>query len=112
MKDRGEEYDCALYIDRHPKTEFWVRNLVRKPNTFCLQTAQDRFNPDFIVKLRDVRILVLEYKGKTFAQLDSEKDKKIVGDTWAEARDGKCLFVMPVARDFAAIDRVIDQSRV
>lgn len=112
MKDRGEEYDCALYIDRHPKTEFWVRNLVRKPNTFWLQTAQDKFYPDFIVKLRDGRILVVEYKGKTFAQLDSEKDKKIVGETWAEASVGKCLFVMPVARDFAAIDRVIEQSGV
>jgi type III restriction enzyme len=111
LKDRGEEYDCALYIDRHPQTEFWVRNLVRKPNTFWLQTAQDKFFPDFVVRLKDGRILVVEYKGKTFAQLDSEKDKKIVGDTWAEASDGQCLFVMPVARDWAAIDREIDRKR-
>jgi len=107
LKDRGEEYDCALHIDRHPKTEFWVRNLVRKPNTFWLQTAQDKFYPDFVVRLKDGRTLVVEYKGKTFAQLDSEKDKKIVGDTWAEASGGSCLFVMPVARDFSAIDSAI-----
>lgn len=110
LKDRGEEYDCALHIDRHPKTEFWVRNLVRKPNTFWLQTAQDKFYPDFVVRLKDGRTLVVEYKGKTFAQLDSEKDKKIVGDTWAEASSGTCLFVMPVARDFAAIDRAIAEA--
>lgn len=108
LKDRGEEYDCALYIDRHPKVEYWVRNLVRKPNTFWLQTAQDKFFPDFVARLTDGRILVIEYKGKTFAELTSEKDKKIVGETWAEASGGQCMFVMPVARDFAAIDRVID----
>jgi type III restriction enzyme len=108
MKDRGEEYDCALHIDRHPKIEFWVRNLVRKPNAFWLQTSQDKFFPDFVARLKDGRILVVEYKGKTFAQLASEKDKEIVGKTWAEASGGTCLFVMPIARDFAAIDRVID----
>lgn len=112
MKDRGEEFDCALYIDRHPKVEYWVRNLVRKPNTFWLQTAQDKFFPDFVARLKDGRILVVEYKGKTFAQLNSEKDKEIVGKTWADASEGKCLFVMPVARDFAAIDRVIEQKRL
>lgn len=54
---------------------------------------------------------MIKRTGKTFAQLDSEKDKKIVGDAWAEASDGQCLFVMPVARDWAAIDREIDQKR-
>lgn len=112
LKDRGEEYDCALYIDRHPKVDFWVRNLVRKPNTFWLQTAQDKFYPDFVVRLKDGRTLVVEYKGKTFAELASEKDKKIVGETWADASGGQCLFVMPIAKDFAAIDRVIEQQGV
>lgn len=110
LKDRGEEFDCALHIDRHPKTEFWVRNLVRKPNTLWLQTAKDKFYPDFVVRLKDGRTLVVEYKGKDRAQLDSEKDKLIVGKTWAEASGGTCLFVMPVARDFAAIDREIDRG--
>lgn len=64
------------------------------------------------VPVKDGRILVVEYKGKTFAQLASEKDKEIVGKTWADASGGKCLFVMPVARDFAAIDRAIDQAVV
>ena len=109
LKDRGEEYDCALHIDRHPKTEFWLRNLVRKPNSFWLQTARDKFYPDFIVRLKGGRTLVVEYKGKDRAQLDSEKDKKIIGETWAEASGGTCLFVMPVAKDFAAIDRAIAQ---
>lgn len=84
--------------------------MVRKPNTFWLQTAQGKFYPDFVVRLKDGRTLVVEYKGKTFAQLDSEQDKKIVGKTWAEASGGTCLFVMPVARDFTAIDREIDSG--
>lgn len=59
------------------------------------------------MRLKDGRTLVVEYMGKTFAQLDSEKDKNIVGKTWADASGGACLFVMRVARDLAAIDRVI-----
>ena len=110
LKDRGEEFDCAVYIDRHPQTEFWVRNLVRKPNTFWLQTAQDKFYPDFVVRLKDGRTLVVEYKGGFLAEQQSEQNKKIVGETWAEASGGHCLFVMPVASDFAAIDKVISGS--
>ena len=64
------------------------------------------------MRLKDGRALVVEYKGKAFAELNTEKDKKIVGETWADASDGQCLFVMPVARDFAAIDRVIDRQGV
>lgn len=94
-------------ISTAPQTEFWVRNLVRKPNTFWLQTAQDKFHPDFVVRLKDGRTLVVEYKGKNIAQLDSEQDKRIVGETWAEASGGTCLFAMPVAHNFAAIDRAI-----
>ena len=107
LKDRGEEFDCALHIDRHPQTEFWIRNLVRKPNTFWLQTSQDKFYPDFVVRLKDGRTLVVEYKGGFFAENQSEMDKKIIGETWAEASGGNCLFVMPVAKDFQAIDKAI-----
>jgi hypothetical protein len=48
-------------------------------------------------------------KFKTFAQLNSEKDKEI--SKTGPSKRGKCL-VMPVARDFAAIDRVIEQKRL
>ena len=88
-----------------------MRNLSQKPNVFWLQTAKQKFYPDFVVRLKDRRTLVVEYKGKDRAQLDSEKDKKIVGETWAEASGGTCLFVMPVAKDFTAIDRVIEGRR-
>lgn len=108
LNDRGEEFACALHIDRHPRTEFWIRNLARKPNTFWLLTAQDKFYPDFVVRLKDGRTLVVEYKGKTWAELQKERDKEIIGRTWAEASGGSCLFVMPVARDFAAVDREIE----
>jgi len=108
LKDRGEEFTCTVYIDRHPQTEFWVRNLVRKPNSFWLQTAQDKFYPDFVVRLKDGRTLIVEYKGGFLTEQQSERDKKAVGEVWVEASDGTCLFVMPIARDFAAIDRVIE----
>jgi len=109
LEEGTEEFTCATHIDRHPQTEFWVRNLSQKPNVFWLQTAQRKFYPDFIVRLKDGRTLIVEYKGKTWAELQSEKDKKIVGDTWADASGRTCLFVMPVARDFAAINRAIER---
>jgi type III restriction enzyme len=108
LKEGTEEFTCATHIDRHPKTKFWVRNLSQKPNVFWLQTAKQKFYPDFVVRLKDGRTLVVEYKGKTWAELQSEKDKEIVGRTWAEASGGTCLFVMPVAKDFVAIDREIE----
>lgn len=107
LKENTEEFHCALHIDRHPKTAFWVRNLVRKPNTFWFQTAQDKFYPDFVVRLTDGRTVVVEYKGKTWAELQSEKDKQIIGATWAEVSAGACVFVMPVAKDYAAFDRAV-----
>ncbi len=83
-----------------------MRNVDRKPNAFWLQLAGARFYPDFVAMLTDGKILVVEYKGAFLA--DGASEKRMVGELWAEASGGTCLFVMPVAKDFAAIDRVID----
>lgn len=67
-----------------------------------------RFYPDFMALLDDGRILAVEYKGKAWAELQKEQDKNTIGESWAEASDKKCLFVMPVASDFEAIGRTIE----
>ncbi len=84
---------------------FWVRNVDRKTNAFWLQLSGGRFYPDFVAMLTDGRVLVVEYKGEHLAE--DAKEKQMVGDFWAEASDGQCLFVMPIGDDFAAIDRAI-----
>jgi type III restriction enzyme len=101
----GEEFDCAVHIDRHPKVSYWIRNIERKKSSFWLQLPDAKFYPDFVVMLEDGRILVIEYKGGHL--FEGEADKRRIGAVWAEASGGRCLFCMPTNRDFALIDRTI-----
>lgn len=51
-------------------------------------------NPDFVVKLKDGRILVVEYNGADRYSNDDSKEKRIIGESWAKNSNGQCLFVM------------------
>ena len=87
-----EESEFAQAMDRNPLINFWVRNLERQPlHAFWLQTASDKFYPDFVAKLTDGRLLVVEYKG---AHLDNDEtqEKELLGKVWAE-KSGN-LFLM------------------
>ncbi|MFC7499045.1 DEAD/DEAH box helicase [Enterovirga sp. GCM10030262] len=61
LRHGGEEWHCAVAIDRHPKVRHWVRNVDRTPWSYWLPTSTDRFYPDFVVGLEDGRTLVVEY---------------------------------------------------
>lgn len=63
LKNKGEEFECAQFIDSLDEIEYWVRNTERKKNYFWLQTSTDKFYPDFVCLLKDGRYLVIEYKG-------------------------------------------------
>lgn len=104
LKSTGEEFECAQFIDNMPEVEFWVRNLSRQPNfSFWLQTSSDRFYPDFVCKLKDGRILVVEYKGSNIIDTPEEQEKLQIGEFWEQHSNGKCLFVMPTKRQFEVI---------
>jgi type III restriction enzyme len=106
--DSGEEYQCATWLDRKDEVEFWVRNLVRKNGaSFFLQNANQRFYPDFVCKLKDGRILVVEYKGADRMAGETAKSNRLLGELWAEMSDGKCLFVMATAKDWSQISSLI-----
>lgn len=108
LEDKGEEFECAQFIDQMKEIQFWVRNPVRRPGySFWLQTSTDKFYPDFVCKLRDDRILVVEYKGGHLWN-DESKEKKALGDLWAARSIGTCLFVMPTGKDYAAVRRILD----
>jgi len=84
-----------------------LRNLSGKATSFRLQTSTDWFYPDFVCKLKDGRILVVEYKGKDrFDSADSE-EKRAVGAVWAARSGGRCLFAMPTDRDFTGITSLV-----
>jgi len=86
----------------------WVRNLERRTDSsFWLQTSTDRFYPDFVAELQDGRILVVEYKGEDRWSNDDSKEKRAVGDLWADRSRGRCIFVMPKGKDRAAIEAAV-----
>ena len=107
LADRGEEYDCAVYIDNHPRVRAWVRNTHYNPGAFWLRTSSDKFYPDFLVQLTDDRIMAVEYKGGDRSTNDDTEEKQLLGELWADRSGGVCLFCVPVKRDFAAIDRAM-----
>ena len=100
LRDTGEEFECAFYLDRElPETDVWLRNLERRPATsFWIPTSTDLFYPDFIVRLKDGRILAVEYKGGYEDgerwTTDDSKEKRDLGALWAERSGGRCVFVM------------------
>ncbi|MEM1086970.1 MAG: DEAD/DEAH box helicase family protein [Pseudomonadota bacterium] len=108
LKSEGEEFGCACYLDDHPKVAYWLRNVERKEKSFWLQLPSGRTYPDFVAMLIDGRKLVVEYKGGDKYDNPSEVEKRRVGELWAAASGGQCVYVMPTRRDFTAIDRAIE----
>lgn len=95
LEPSGEEFECALEIDRHSAVKTWVRNLAKKEGaSFSLQTSTDLFYPDFVALLNDGRVLVVEYKGKAYATNDDSVEKRKLGQLWADRSGGKALFLM------------------
>lgn len=111
LEDRGEEFLCAQFIDQMPEVEFWVRNLERQPElSFWLQTATDKFYPDFVCKLKDGRFLVVEYKGADRWSNDDSKEKRRLAELWALKSKGRCLFVMPKGNDLSSIKAFVKEG--
>jgi len=98
LESSGEEFECAQAIDRCHQVKYWVRNLAQQPQfSFRLPLANGYFYPDFVCELSDGRILVVEYKGAHLEEF--EKEKRNVGELWAEKSQGKALFLWAVKED-------------
>jgi type III restriction enzyme len=110
LANQGDEYDCAVHIDRMSEVKAWIRNPVKQPNSFWLQTASDKFYPDFIALLNDGRYLVVEFKGEPYISNDDSKEKILIGEQWAERSDGKCRFVMVDRSQFSLISQAAQQQ--
>jgi len=104
LKNSGEEFDCAVFLDTLADVRFWVRNLERRErHSFRLQTTTDKFYPDFVCLLNDGRYLVVEYKGEDLWSNEDSREKRALGQLWEKRSNGRCLFVMPKGKDFEAI---------
>ncbi len=86
--------------DALDEVETWVRNVPpRHQWCFRLPTSKDDFYPDFVARLKDGRVLVVEYKGAHLAADPAEREKRRVGELWARASKGKGIFVWAMKRD-------------
>jgi type III restriction enzyme len=94
--DSGEEFQCAQMLDSLNEVEFWLRNVSQHNSSFRLPLASGNFYPDFVAKLKDGRIFVVEYKGELLAGsgVDDTNEKRIVGERWERAGGGKGLFAI------------------
>jgi type III restriction enzyme len=103
LKSSGEEYQCACFLDGLAEVKTWVRNLSRRSTAFSLQISKQRFYPDFVCLLHDGRVLVVEYKGKPWYEIEQSSEKRAVGAVWESRSQGKGLFIMPNGPDLEAI---------
>ena len=65
-------------------------------------THDDKFYPDFVVKLTDGTYAAIEYKGGDRVSNDDSKEKNLLGELWAQNGGGK--FLMAVLRDDSGRD--------
>jgi type III restriction enzyme len=110
LQASGEEYHCAVFLDGLPEVKFWVRNIARRPGSFALQISTGVFYPDFVCQLQDGRVLVVEYKGRPWYEIEQSEEKRTIGRVWEGRSNGRCLFVMPNGPDLEAVRRKITQS--
>ncbi len=104
LKSSGEEFKCAEFIANQLEgVSWWIRNVEKKPNSFWLQTASDRFYPDFIVRMESGTTLAIEYKGSHISTSDDSKEKKRIGELWARRSNGTCRFVWVENENWQAI---------
>jgi type III restriction enzyme len=54
--------------------------------------------------------MVVEYKGADRWSDDDSREKRKVGELWAERSHGRCLFVMPKGKDWNAIQAAARSS--
>lgn len=87
----GEEADCAFALDSLQKVDVWSRNVAGHPASFWLQTSKDRTYPDFVARLTDSRIFVVEYKGDHL--WDGAAEDRAIGLAWERAGGGLYLMV-------------------
>ena len=100
----AEETACAIAIDQMPQVKWWVRNLEKQPtHAFWLPTSTDRFYPDFVAELEDGRLFVVEYKGGHLYDNADSREKRTIGDVWAAASGGRCVFAMVTDRETAGV---------
>ncbi|OLS51100.1 hypothetical protein BV392_03175 [Rhodovulum sulfidophilum] len=92
----GQEFQCAWSLDSLDEVDVWVRNVARHPDSFWLPRVGARFYPDFIARLTDGRIFVVEFKGEHLVGAPEAREKDRIGRLWARTTGNVFLMVRQV----------------
>ena len=104
-----EEAECAFNIDTNSNVEYWIRNIERQEfYAFWLQTSTDKFYPDFIAKLTDGTIVIIEYKGSNLYGTPDSVEKRQLGEFYAGVSNGVCRFVMLNGKDWSSLTEILN----
>lgn len=90
----GPETEVAAVLDSLPEVDVWLRNIERHARSFRLpypSETGDWFYPDYLARLNDARLLVLEYKGSHIEPHD--QGKRQIGLAWQRAMKGQGVFL-------------------
>ncbi|MGC8904937.1 DEAD/DEAH box helicase [Thermus sp.] len=93
LEDGTEEFQCARLLDELEEVEFWVRNYPTWRHAFRLPYPGGNFFPDFLAKLRNGTLLVVEYKGEHLAETPETYEKEAIGRLWAQKTGNRFLMV-------------------
>jgi len=87
-----EERTFAIKLDECNNVDWWARNVEKKPDSFYLHGyLPGKFYPDFIVKAKDGRLFLVEYKGKQLNN-DETKYKRYIGEFWGKINKRNMFF--------------------
>lgn len=112
LKSSGEEFECAEFIaNQLDSVEWWVRNVERKTSSFWLQTASDKFYPDFIVRMKSGITIAVEYKGGHISESRDSVEKKLIGELWERRSNGRCKFAWVENKNWQAILDAVSRSK-
>lgn len=89
----GDEFACAVDLNSLSEVDVWVRNVSKHSDSFWLPRLTHRFYPDFVARLKDGRIFVVEYKGAHLVTAEEAREKNILGQLWARTTGNVFLMV-------------------
>lgn len=88
----GEERELARDLSQSKKVKWWWRNPER--TGWYLVGKWGRFFPDFVARLTDGRLVVLEYKGSQLAGNEDTDLKEDLGQLWESAAGSESSFYL------------------
>ena len=82
--------------------------MAKHPDSFKLMRPNGHFYyPDFVARLKDGRIFVVEYKGAAGADRDDTREKAIIANLWAQKTGNLYAVIEKVKHGKGMADQMI-----